>query len=614
MKRSRIVFVVTIPVLFIVYAGFIQFFTGFHALQHGDSLLASIMSYTKPTLFYWGQNEFLSSLPLLFSFLRDPVQNLFWISSTQLLIIFFYPLLAAIVFFPGKKYGIWAISLVLMASLNRYFWFESCYQPYALSLLAALLGVWVFSRSMKSKRLVARQLLLVASAAIDVLAIKTAQPSIVIIVFWNIYIAARNMTVSLGSSEVKLSSATLRHDTGQAIVWFAWFALCFALFALLERLPFSDVVGKRMILLDLDPRTSFDTLIAMVRNFRAYDQYRLFALASIGISIAGYTILIVRRRLREVAISLLLFVVPGIIIALTMSSLEWVRANLNFPRYLLFCAYLLVLNNALIVYESAKTFRIPSALKVFGPILAIVASLTAVFVSFSPSPFVNVKDRIVAHYNYQEYLVFPHGNDGAIGNYWKVWPLVWAKNASGSKDFIGISTRSENISEQILAKLGKQGSLALIGFRDDSDLDPMISKWFPSLDHSIRVFDNKFVITVYESVGNKIQVSDLPRSGGTIARNGSVILKPNEYIYGPYSSYMKGKYRVQFRISGQPGSRALVRVTSDSGKRVFSEALTEAPVSLSFELSESASGVEFPVFNRGDTDITVESIRIEKLQ
>jgi hypothetical protein len=615
MKKKKIVLILAISMFFIVYTFLIQFFTRFHELQNADSILLSIMSYTKPTLFFWGQNQYLNFFPILFSFVSDPVLNLFGMSSTQIILVIFFPLMAGFLLFPGNQYGIWTISLVFMAVLNHVFWFESCYQPYVVSLSVALGGSFFLFQSMKSKRQVLKQLLLAASAFLAVIALKIAQPVIFIILIWNIYLIARDQSL-LGSENTKLDLTALRQAATQKAIWFGWFALAFILFAILENQLCSHLV-KRPMLLNLNTSQIVHTFIKMARNLLVLDRYYLFSLGSILVTMIGYAVMIIHKQFRTIAQSLILFVLPAVIIALLMSSLEWVRTNNCPSRYIFFCVYLLVLNHALLCTESVKILRIPRKITVYTCILGI--ALIVVFFSFHPSHLRGIRDRIGHQYGYSNEQGGEYGKDGAIGEFWKVWPYVWLKNASGSNNFIGISYRSDPIFEQILEKLKNQGHLELFGFDDENELVRWSTTWFAGFNFHKHVLNNKFVLIV-DAWGNKqVPLHAFRKSSGAIPGNTAVILKPNEYLNGPCCT-LKGKYRVIFQISGKPGSKVFIKATSHAQKKIFFSQKLQFPQNVEFlqipvllKLEQLAYDFEFPVYNQGDTDITVESISIEKI-
>jgi glucan phosphoethanolaminetransferase (alkaline phosphatase superfamily) len=60
-KIGRSEWALLIPFFLILCIG-LQFFSNFHKYQNADSLMFSIMSYTKVTLFYWGQDRMLSMM------------------------------------------------------------------------------------------------------------------------------------------------------------------------------------------------------------------------------------------------------------------------------------------------------------------------------------------------------------------------------------------------------------------------------------------------------------------------------------------------------------------------------------------------------------------------
>lgn len=164
------------------FALLLQFFSAFHSQQHGDSLMVSIMSTTRPTMFYWGQDQWLNLLPWLFSFIKDPGLNLFFITLAQFLCLFLFPYLAAGLLPVRRKCLFWAVSVLSMALLGRPFLLEAAFQPYSLALFVALMGLRLAKTGMFGGDGKPHLGTCAISAMLGLLAVRVAEPIFVFIV------------------------------------------------------------------------------------------------------------------------------------------------------------------------------------------------------------------------------------------------------------------------------------------------------------------------------------------------------------------------------------------------------------------------------------------------
>ena len=125
---------------------------------HADTIILSVMSIQKPTLFYWGQDRYFNLIPILLSPIKDAGTNLF-----LHLVIFssaFYGLLIAIAYWsvsylsdkapPIDRYLLAAITIVLAPTLlssHALYMMSAEAQPYVISLLFLLGAVQLLLKS-----------------------------------------------------------------------------------------------------------------------------------------------------------------------------------------------------------------------------------------------------------------------------------------------------------------------------------------------------------------------------------------------------------------------------------------------------------------------------------
>lgn len=460
------------------YTLFLQLFTEFHNLQQGDSLLLSIMSYTKPTLYYWGQDQYLNFLPFVFSIVRDPSMNLLLMSSFQL------GMLLTFSFFTCKTLNIddiipfGVVSLLCLALFNGYFWFELCYQPYLASFILLLVSLGLIKKT-RLTRAPKRFYYLILSALLALLAFKIAQPSIVLLFFWGIM-----PTYVLNAKEGNRLDTTIASSSSEWKRIDLLFSACFVLFLLLFALfdywyLKTGNIPRRGMHLRLEPIVIWSTLKTMIHNmsqlYLAQPGY-LFVLPAI--SLLMHTVLFVKGKYFAVRKSVMLFHLPALTIAILISSLEWVRMNLYNPRYLIFSIILMILGLSYVSIETFKLFNLRQRLKMSLVFLLILILLVVIPNRFHFSTYMTINDRILSRHEFIESVKIAKTMDGAIGNYWLVWPLVWSVNASENRDFLGVSYRSVNIMDIINNRLATMGKLRLISYKNDQDVEGMLTTLF----------------------------------------------------------------------------------------------------------------------------------------
>ncbi len=99
----------------------------------------------------------------------------------------------------------------------------------------------------------------------------------------------------------------------------------------------------------------------------------------------------------------------------------------------------------------------------------------------------------------------------------------------------------------------------------------------------------------------------------------STTLPPGGRLAGPFEQLVPGFYRVVWEVSGAGGTGELeFRVTGDAGRRQVAAQTAPLPegrqvVSLPLRITASSPGwdLEFPVVNKGNTPVRLESVRVE---
>jgi hypothetical protein len=123
---------------------FFSIFSNVHEMQHSDSLMLSLMSLDQPDLFYWGQDRYLTILPLLASVFQNPQVNLIVITALEHLalvasIFLFMILFAEEIWLAASLFSLFLLNIMA----TQHMIFELLYQPYALSLFLSLTSIYL---------------------------------------------------------------------------------------------------------------------------------------------------------------------------------------------------------------------------------------------------------------------------------------------------------------------------------------------------------------------------------------------------------------------------------------------------------------------------------------
>jgi hypothetical protein len=463
------------------YTMFLQFFTEFHSMQHGDSLMLSIMSYTKPTLYFWGENYYLNFIPMLFSFIRNPYYNLLLITSFQLSMVFILPYLVCKVLSIEDIYLFVMIVIFCLATFfTSSFWLELCIQCYVPAFLLATVSLWLFSGFRSTAKALSRPLLLLLSSMFALIALKVSQPIVVVFLIWGLYSSFDNSLIKKQENELRISIEGAKKGARDFLVLIFLCIFSILIFSMFERFYFrSNPVPTRNILMSFDVWSNAASLKSMLINmYSGYlaDQPMLFILA---VSFCFfYAILVAKKEYLVIGKSLFLFLVPGMCIAVMMASLEWVRQNMNMARYIIISILLIVMNLSYLAVESARTFNLSIHIRSIITYSLLVSICIALPYKFNIASFMSPPERIIRQFNLNEQINCARTLDGAIGNYWKVWPTVWSVNSGGQVEFFGVSDRSWNILDIINNKLQTSKQLKLLGYKDDPDVHTMINRYF----------------------------------------------------------------------------------------------------------------------------------------
>jgi hypothetical protein len=220
----------------VVYTIFLQFFTGFHSMQHGDSLMLSIMSYTKPTLYYWGQDKYFNFLPIMFSFIKNPMCNLLLMSAFQLVMVILFPFFACKALLLDDTFTFGIITLSCLAIFPGTFWFEICYQPYVQSIFLVTVSIWFYSRCSLTVSAAQRGVMLLLSAFFALIAMKVADPSVSIFIIWSLLLSYDPNFINKQDNAQIEDSHRAKHKVGLYVFLMSVFGSFYVVSAIIDKL------------------------------------------------------------------------------------------------------------------------------------------------------------------------------------------------------------------------------------------------------------------------------------------------------------------------------------------------------------------------------------------
>lgn len=485
----------------IVFAVLLQFITRFHAMEDSDYLLISIMSYTRPTLYYWGQDQYLNLVPFLFSFLHDPETNLVAITAFHLIALLQMGAVAGAIAIPREHWLFWTLSIGFLSFLNGRFWYDACYQPYAMALFTLLLGMSLFRAADTAPKRTWRWILTAASAALALIAVQVAQPVIVPAVCWVIFLGTKESRT--GNEDRATGHWRRRSDAVSRIgLWVFFFAAFAALFLVGQRAVFAHSRPAHR-LIQVVPRQAIAALFILWRNFRAhYAIPAKLSLLLIGVQVAGYAVAIYARRLSVIFRSVALFLLPALLMALGMASLDWVANSQFHPRYLFPSIFLIKMNTAYLVCEAKQLWRAPRWVSSLASASLLTAALIAISLSLGLSPLESVRRRIAETFPIEPLAAAADDLDGVAGDYWKVWPAVWLLNAYGRQEVLGVTLRGDSILDLLKARAHAKGHLRLAGYRGDDQVNNWIHASFPLMPVGSVQEKRGFVFVEISEPGN----------------------------------------------------------------------------------------------------------------
>ncbi|MBT4983053.1 MAG: hypothetical protein HOJ85_12800 [Ilumatobacter sp.] len=391
------------------------------------------MSAQRLTFYYWGQDRLANVLALA----GWPVQNVHWNFYVLLLLqaIMFHTLIALIVVFvsrtvdPGRSLGstvftVLGVSLLVTAMLTplatHTFMFE---QQYALSLVLFVVGLALLVRCSR-RWFVIGAILIVSSLVVVPASVLFFPLAAVLGDRWD----WRRLAIAAGTTAAALAFAAMAPSIffdGEAQTAYRTFSL--SLFISGWRDAASNVVDG----LRLAP-----TIVFLV------------------LSVA---ILVVRRSEIPTRLRWVLLGAPPFAIAwfCTFTANRWVTWNLHFPRYYfpVYLTLIVVVSAAAVIAGNwardvlaARTrsfatrparmalvgFAVSSALLVVGVFRLLTDDGIPVIANAGPAAE-DVRDLDV---------------EVVVGDYWTVWPIVYASLSRGYQVF-GISPRAEALADEL---------------------------------------------------------------------------------------------------------------------------------------------------------------------
>jgi hypothetical protein len=404
------------------------------ALTNADSLLYGLISTEELTFYYWGQDRLANLVPAI----AWPVQQVEWnhLLQTAILATSFFLLIGGFVWFHATRAGrptSWPVVIAStavagatsLALLSREAVSDFVLvQQYAFSMLLFLVGVWWLTGRTVAGR---------AVGAIGILAAVLVIPSTVLL--------APVATVIRRGPGVWMRTAVVTGVAGAA----------FVVGTIASRLAYD---GETFA--DAYSDFSLDRLrYGFRRSLRGIvDSVELWPTVMVGA--ACVVVLLLRRRRFDPTLRWAYAMSPVLAVGwiVLFSANRWIEMNVFLFRYhfTAYAAGLFVISGAAAeIVATIADRRRAGAPWISGDrsrIALLVVPATAIVVVASVAVAANVRVPAIEAGDDRAAVARQFDVELMVGDYWQVWPTVFADRASGG-DLLGVTMRSDPLLDRI---------------------------------------------------------------------------------------------------------------------------------------------------------------------
>lgn len=364
---------------------------------NADVILFSLISTQKWTFFYWGQDRLGSLLPLLAISVQNPFYNLIFQSYLAVALVFGGIFVIFGFFYTWKKSLILTLFtlLVLVSLFPVEFVFELTiwHYLYIISIGLSLLGLKFFAAQFQAEKLIKKKGLIIFGSGLLILAIWLNRS---VIIFWFLFPLIIFSLKEFFSQRYKNSKSVL--------TWLK--ELIFACFISIKKngkiililitifivnfilLSFLHLPKSSMAIIPFSEWTSaFSKLIV---NSRLYFNHNLSVLVMVLILwgvVQFYFFKNKRKKIELIPVFTLLIIAGAYFFV--VSSLNWVKINLYYPRYIIPSAVFLIMASVLFGAFSLLSFSVERK-KVYSYIV-VSLSLLVMLISLFKYGYPSVK-------------------------------------------------------------------------------------------------------------------------------------------------------------------------------------------------------------------------------
>lgn len=404
---------------------------------NADHIMYSIMSLDQVTLFYWGQNRFLSVIPFLASAVNDPYLNLLTVTALSALS---HLACLALLFATAKTFLLgraatarelasgtlllWGLTFAVLEPEALYTMLQ--HHEYSLA-ISMLLGAWLLAlRTSSAKANLARVVALAVAGLLMVLALGV-NPSLIVVGF-----ALVLLQVLLRDSWRTQKFLVITWITGLAVAFAAWLVV-------MNR---SGDEQRYFSIRWNEIAQGFQLGLSSFIN-----QFEPIVVLVLAILMTGLAITAIRKSQfqarPQVLVAAALVAIFALLWVLGFSTIEWVFENDHHPRYFLPATYLILVLASLAIAGALQVLLKPSpglqsllALLLIGSLIFKAPLSTNLLTApvFDALPKVESKSLILG------------------GDYWKVWPQYFLLKTQGEAA-VSLAHRSKAIADYFRAEL-----------------------------------------------------------------------------------------------------------------------------------------------------------------
>jgi hypothetical protein len=412
-----------------------------HGIQrqflNADHIMYSIMSLDQVTLFYWGQNRFLSVIPFLASTISDPYLNLLTVTALSALS---HLLCLTLLYATAKQLLLrrsvslrelapgtlllWGLTFVLLEPAALYTMLQ--HHEYSLA-ISMLLAAWLLvMRASSAKSTLATVLEPVFAGLLMLLALGV-NPSLVVLGF------------ALVLLKVILRGGW-RHERFVLVLWLAGLTTAFSFWYLIMNRQEDE---QRYFSIRWNEITQgFELGISSFIN-----QFEPIVVLVLLVTMTWLAIITARKsqvHVRPQVLAAAAFVaVFAVVWVLGFSTIEWIFENDHHPRYFLPATYLVLLVTAL-----ALGRLVQMRMKVHPAMFSLLGLLLIGSLVFKAPLSNNLLTAPV-------FEALPKVDSRALilaGDYWDVWPQYFLLKTEGEVP-VSLAYRSKAIAEYFRVEL-----------------------------------------------------------------------------------------------------------------------------------------------------------------